>query len=95
MTCAPASSSSFTASTLPSCAAHISAVCCFHVSFALTFAPRASSTRMASTTPVREAVINAVSPSRSATLASAPASSRSSIILALPLTAAEYIGVTP
>ena len=85
----------FATSALPSCAAHISAVCCFHFSTAFTVAPRASSSRTAAALPVRAAVMSGVSPSAKATFGSAPAFNSSSIIAALPFTAAEYIGVTP
>ena len=48
----------------PAAAAHISAVCPFQVSFALTSAPALSSTFTASTFPVRAASISGVSPAR-------------------------------
>ena len=51
------------ASACPSAAAHINAVCPRQLSFALTSAPCASSVFTAAGTPVRAAVISAVSPS--------------------------------
>ena len=61
-------------------AAHISAVSPNQLSWAFGSAPRASSIRIASTLPVRAAVISTVSPSAVAPLASAPACSSASII---------------
>ena len=63
-----------------SAAAHISAVSPNQRSCALGSAPRASSMRMASTLPVRDAVISTVSPSGVAPFASAPACSSASMI---------------
>ena len=57
-------------------AAHMSAVCPFQRSCALTLAPRVSSARTAATLPVRAAVINAVSPSAMVVFGSAPAFSK-------------------
>ena len=73
LTSAPASTSTRTTPAWFSAAAHISAVCPFHPSAALTLAPCASSCFTVSRLPVRAAAISAVSPSGSATLASAPA----------------------
>ena len=58
-------------------------------------APRASSRRTAAVLPARAAVMSTVSPPGSAVLTPAPATSRRSIIAALPLVAASAIGVTP
>lgn len=67
----------------------------FQRSFASTSAPWASSTRIASTLPMRAAVMSGVSPSGEAALTSAPAFSSVSIIAAFPLVQANASGVTP
>ena len=54
-----------------------------------------SSTLIASTLPVRAAIISGLRPSGSFSLASAPASSSAAIIAASPLTLASQSGVAP
>ncbi len=79
-TSAPDSMSTPDAAALPFDAAHINAVCPLYGSFVFTLAPWATSTLMAATFPVSEAVISAVWPSSDVPFASAPAfSSRSTI----------------
>jgi len=64
------------------------------LSFALTFAPPSTSTRIASVFPVRAAIINAVSPAAErAAFGSAPALSSRSTTRALPLVHASDSGV--
>ena len=58
-------------------------------------APWDASRRTASADPVREAVINTVSPEGSAAFAAAPAASRAATIASLPLRQASQSGVTP
>ena len=70
---APASISASTAAALFAAAAHMSAVCPFQFSCALTSAPRVSSAFTAAALPVRAAVISAVSPSGIVVFGSAPA----------------------
>ena len=65
------------------------------VSFALTSAPLSSSVLIASTLPVRAAIISGVRPSGSFSLASAPASSKPAMIAASPLMLASQSGVEP
>ena len=83
-TSAPSSRRACTAAGWFSAAAHMRAVWPRQRSRARRSAPRASSIRMMRTSPVRAAVINAVSPSGRASFASPPASSRASTTGALP-----------
>ena len=92
---APARISTRTTSVWPCAAAHIKAFCSRTFSFAFTFAPFSSSTFTASTRPLRAAVINADSPSRSAAFGSAPALIKSPMTVALPFRLARASGVTP
>ena len=82
------------ASALPFDAAHINAVCPLYGSLAFTFAPWATSTLMAATLPVSDAVMSAVWPSSDVPLGSAPAFNRRSTMTAFPLAQASASGVT-
>ncbi len=73
----------------------MSAVCPRRGSFACRSAPRVSSTRTASTLPVRAAVISMVSPPGNEAFASAPASRNFVMMAALPFWQAIDSGVTP
>ena len=83
------------ASALSSCAAHMSAVWPLQRSCSFTRAPAAMSAASVATSPVRAAVMRAVSPSGSAELAFAPSSSSSFTSAAWPFSAASVSGGTP
>ena len=86
LTSAPRAASAVTTAAWFSAAAHISAVCPCHCSFARTSAPASSSRFTAATLPERAASISGVSPSGPAASARAPAFSSASTIGAWPLT---------
>ena len=93
VTCAPRSIRSCTTPGWFSRTATISAVPWVAFSFVSTLAPRSSRSRTASTLPARDAAINGVSPARSTSFASAPASRSARIIGASPLVEASASGV--